>query len=1105
MTAEYQAAPKVPGKMPGPKSPTAEESQIPSWMDFFFIRQIFATLLCALLLLGGIMGYVSMVKEGEPDIEIARARITTRWGGTDVETLESQVTNELETEIRSLQGLDSLTSATFNSSTIIDVSFQAGAPIAESIQALRDKVNDAESELPDTASGREVPDFQQISAQDAPVLTLALTGERLDETRLGQAATALQERLEAVNNVRQVDVAGQRDEVMHVQLLPSRLTTLGISATEVENAIQTGNSDVAWDLVRNDDIGAQVRLYGRFRTLDELRSLPVARLDENRVVRLAEVATVFQGPERETSRAFLSWQGDPFTPTVTLDVVKVAGSDTIQVVDDTLAAMEAARKDPELWPYGMEYRILNDDSTSIEDELEDLISNVLQASLCVFAILFIALTWREAVVAGLAIPLTFAGAVFVLWMLGYTLNSMVMVGMILALGLLVDVFILMLEGLHEGLFVEGLTFAQAAIKTVQSYGVPAFAGQLTTILAMAPLMAISGTLGQFIRLIPISAITCLVLSYVLALFAVIPLSKFLLDRPGSSYSKTFIDRLTEACSERFAQWTLRNTVANRRTARRWTLGSIALFMVSLILFAQLTVSLFPATDRLKLSVNVELPPAATLARSQQVADRLGEIVRNYSGPDDSGPDDATTGEPEGNPLFASVVQLVGQRSNLVSSGELKPGSADYFVGLSAVFMARSQRQQDSFTYLAALRQTLEDKVIRNYPGAVLSLQYERAGGSEDPIQVEIYGDDLQILRQISGQVQQALREIPGTMDVRDDLGNLRDDYKLVPKREALDFYAISQDDLGAQGRYLLADNNIGDFSVGDGEEDLEIRLSTQWPSQGGGIGGPTGLDEFATLRFVTPSGQVLPGDALLAQVPDAVPLSITHRNAQRSVTVLAKTIPGSDTFDSEILAALQPKLEALEYDPNNPDPNNLDNVDRWPNGYTYRFGGDADTTGETFSSAGQMLVVAIFLVFAVLVLQFGSYTQPFIIMMTIPFALIGTFFGLFLLGESFSFPVAIGIIALTGIVVNDAIVMVETMNERRREGSDVRHAAARGASDRLRPILTTSITTVAGLVPLALSSAQWFPLCMAIVFGLVSATAIALLVVPGLYLQLTSQ
>ncbi|MEO1299264.1 MAG: efflux RND transporter permease subunit, partial [Cyanobacteria bacterium J06636_16] len=421
-----------------------------------------------------------------------------------------------------------------------------------------------------------------------------------------------------------------------------------------------------------------------------------------------------------------------------------------------------------------------------------------------------------------------------------------------------------------------------------------------------------------------------------------------------------------------------------------------------------------------------------------------------------------------------------------------------FVGLSAIFVERHQRERASFDYVRELRQELNDTVVRDYPGAILAVQFERIGGGEDPIQVELYGEDLQILRAISGQVQQALREIPGTMDVRDDLGNLREDYRLVPKREALDFYGISPEDLGGQGRYLMIDNDVGDFALGSGEEDLEIRLSTQWPSQQGAIGGPAEFDEFATIRFITPDGEVLSADALLEPVQDAVPLSITHRDNERSVTVLAKVIPGQGYYDTEILAALTPKLEALQY-----DPSAADHSGSWPRGYTYRFGGDADTSSETFGSAGQMLVVAIFLVFAVLVLQFGSYTQPVIIILTIAFALIGTTFGYVLLGLPFSFPSAIGVISLTGIVVNNAIVMIDTMNGRRRQGFDVRHAAALGASDRLRPILTTSITTVIGLIPLAFSKAQWFPLCMAIIFGLMSATLIALLVIPGLYLQLT--
>ncbi|NEQ99070.1 MAG: efflux RND transporter permease subunit, partial [Cyanothece sp. SIO2G6] len=688
-----------------------------------------------------------------------------------------------------------------------------------------------------------------------------------------------------------------------------------------------------------------------------------------------------------------------------------------------------------------------------------------------------------------AIPLTFAGALFVLWMAGYTLNNMVMVGMILSLGLLVDVFILMLEGMHDAIFAERLSFNQAALKTVKTYAAPAFAGQLTTILALAPLIAISGEMGKFIRPMPTSAIVCLVLSYAIALFAVIPLSKFLLSDAHDQSSETMMDRLTQRVSRYFFHWSLQFTVPNRAVARLWTLVPIGIFVVAVMIFSTFTISLFPQDDGRKLSVNVELPPTATLERSQEVGDRIGEFLRAYT-------------DPDGTLLFDNIVKLVGQRSGLVGSSEIKPGTADYLVGISAMMVERQDRQQDSFDYVYDLRQQVATEILHDYPGAVMAFQYDRAGGSDDSIQVGLYGEDLSILREMSAQVQQVLRDIPGTMDVRDDLGNLRNDYKLVPKREALDFYDFDQSDLGLQGRYLMTDNGIGDFAMGDGEEDIEIRLSTRWPSLAGEIGGPSRLDEFASMRFINSDGIVVSANTLLEPVRATVPLAITHRDTERSVTVLAKNIPGGEYFDSDILNRLVPQLDAMQYDPKLSAEENRAQG-HWPKGYRYQFGGDADTTGETFGSAGQMMIVALFLVFAVLVLQFGSYSQPVIIMMAIPFALIGTIFGFAILGLPFSFPAAIGIISLVGIVVNDAIVMVETMNERKKEGMDVRHAAAAGASDRLRPILTTTITTVVGLIPLSLSDAKWYPLCMAIIFGLGVATIIALFVVPGLYLQLT--
>ena len=191
----------------------------------------------------------------------------------------------------------------------------------------------------------------------------------LDINLLSQAAEDLQDRLESVKNVREVNLGGQRDEVIHVQMIPSRLTTLGISASQVRNAIQGGNIDRSWDLVRDEEFGAQVRLYGRFRTLDDLRELPITRLDDDRVVRLSEVAEVYKGLERETQRAFVSWEGSEFSPTINLEVVKVAGTDTIQVIDDVLADMELASQDPSIWPFGMSYRVLTNDANTIRNEL----------------------------------------------------------------------------------------------------------------------------------------------------------------------------------------------------------------------------------------------------------------------------------------------------------------------------------------------------------------------------------------------------------------------------------------------------------------------------------------------------------------------------------------------------------------------------------------------------------------------------------------------------------------------------------------------------------------------------------------------------------------
>ena len=1044
--------------------PQAEQKVKASKLSrFFFLNTIFAILLTVLLVVGGVLGYLSMTKQSQPDIDIAVANITTTWPGADPQTIEQQVTDEIETEITSVENIKQIQSASYTGFSIINVEFTSSADTDRAIQELRQAVSQAESELPEDA---EQPVVEQVSLNDAPIITLALYGN-IDPTVISQAAESIQDRLEQVGGVSEVNLGGAREEVVSVQMNPYRLATLGISPATVADRIRAANTDVPLNEIESDLIGTQVRFYGRFRTVAELERLPIARLS-GRVVRLNEVATIRRELEQEDVRAFISTQGKDYQPVVSVGVVKVPGQDSIEVIDSVIATVDEMEQNPDIWPFGMEYEVIADESEIIWEQLGNLFVNALQAMAAVFVILFIALSWREALIAGVSIPLTFLGTLAVLWLMGQTLNNMVLIGMVLALGILVDVFILMMEGMHEAIFVKGLPFDRAALKTVKTYAPPAFAGQLTTILALTPLMVISGTLGKFIELLPIAAIICLILSFAIAIFIDIPLSRYLLGNVKGTESKSKIDRISAIASEKWTRWSLNHTVKNKTTASAWTIGAIALFVVAIFTFTQIPVEFFPQSDQRNFSVNVELPPTTTLDVSQEVADDLGQILQEKD-------------------YLESVIKYIGQRSNLVASGELQPTEGSYLLGFSGVFKPENEREQISYEYLDDLRKELQT-ALDNYPGALLVLNEQQAGQSGDPIQIEITGSDLSRLREISQQVQMALRQIPGATDVRDSLGALQPDLRLIPKREELSFYGLSEQQLTSQAQYYTRAVDIGDFALGGDEEDIEIRLSTAWPSRNGRVGGPTRRDELLSVRFFSddPDEELISASAVVDAVQAEAPLSIARRDGRRTATVLAKN---ENRTVGEILAELEPKLQEMKQS--------------WDSGYAYSFGGETEDQAETFGSAGQALALAIFLVFAVLVLQLGSFRQPFIILLAIPFALIGTIGGFYLTGIPFSFSAFIGIIALVGIVVNDAIVMVDTMNSYQDEGMPKRQAAAKGVSDRLRPVLTTSITTIIGLVPLALSDPTWMPLCGAIIFGLVAATIIALIVVPCLYLLLT--
>lgn len=1051
---------------------TPEVRNANGWQRFFFLQPIFGILLTATLLLGGLMAYSQLVKESLPDLNIPQATITTLWPGADPRTMEEQVTDYIEDEVTTLQGVRKVDSASFDSYSIISVEFDATADPIDAMTRLRAAVADAEAELPAEV---ERPTIRQASVDDRPIITFTLHGEG-GSAVMNEQARRVRDMLERVPGVNEVLIGGEREEIVQILLRPERMLALGLSPSSIRNAVQQANIEQPFGEIRSDDIGAVVRLEGRFRDVDDLRALPVARLEGNgigRAVRLDEVATVRRMQETEVTRAFVSHRGDEYEPSLELAVRKMPGADTVNLVGAIRAALDDMANDGS-WPVGMEYTVTQDEASQIWDSLTDVFVSALQTMAIVFAILLLTIAWREAIVAGLSVPVTFAGVLLIILLMGYSLNELVVIGMVIALVMIIDVFIVLMEGVHDEIYNQRKTFGQAVLATVARYAKPAFAAQLTTILALVPLMSISGTTGEFIRVLPTTTVICLVLSFIVAMLCSLPLSRALLGRqraPEDPQQLGRSDRVTQWASDKLEGWNTRWVVGNRKQSWLCVALAMGIFVLSLFAFAQARVELFPPIDGERLGINIELPPTTQLATSQRVADEVGAILREK-------------------PYFDSVVKLVGLKSPFAATSmaaSLQPSEAENFVGFSAIFRPREDRDAESFELADELRRELATYLEENVAAAQLLVVPEGGGPTTgDPIEIQLVGPDMDELQRLSRDVQRLLSATAGVVDVRDNIGMLKPQLALRPNREAADFFGIAHDDLASQLRIAFSSDEVGTFVTDDGTDNIDIRLGTEWPSRPGEAGGPRNAEELSRVRAFTPDGQSIAMAQLLKPQQSETAIAISHVNGERAITVLAKNEGRTVT---EVMADVAPRLAELE--------------NEWPSGYRSVIGGESADTAETFGSALIALVVAIVLVVGVLVIVFSSFRQAFIIFITMPLAIIGAAVGFWAFDITFSFFAMIGLISLIGIAINNGIIMVDTMNAYLKEGMSVAAAAAAGSARRLRPLMSTAITTIVGLVPLAISSAFYRPLTLVIIFGLISVSIFALFVVPALYLLLT--
>tara|TARA_B100000745_G_scaffold300054_1_gene252553 strand:- start:2460 stop:5594 length:3135 start_codon:yes stop_codon:yes gene_type:complete len=1015
--------------------------------NFFLSKRSFSYLLIVALLFFGFTSVVSIPKESSPEVVVPIGVVTSGLPNASAEDVETLITNKLEQEFRSsLDDVKQITSTTREGSVGVVVEFEASADLDTSLRKLRDAADTARGELPDDAFD---PIVSEVNLADQPILTVAVLGS-VPVEELTKVASFIEEELEGVSGVSNVDTVGVRDEEVQVIVSQESLKTYGIGISDVTRGLASANTSVPVGDISIGNAKYAIKFEGDIESPEDVAGLPILAVGGEPVY-VRDIADVRVGLAKTRSISRVSVEGSQPQNAISFSVYKRSGGDITSIARDVRNKVTELEETKEL--QGLTTLITYDNGELVEDDLINLTRTGIQTISLVILILLVAIGWREALIAGLAIPLSFFIGFIGLYTSGNTLNFVSLFSLILAVGILVDSAIVVVEGIN-GRMKEWHGKLQSAREALREYSYPITAGTLTTIAVFAPLFLVSGVTGQFIASIPFTIIFVLAASLFVAL-GLIPLiaSTFLKRRTTTKFGK-----LQEQKTDEIRSWYKKNVqkiVGNKRreTIFIWTI--IAMFILSFTLpaFGLVRVTFFDQGDVDNLFVDIELPQGTTLARSNLEAQKVEAILLQ-----DSRIEDFTTG--------------VGVASPFNGSGSADSKFANMQITL------KEDRKQTSTEILEDIRASLAHITTSD----IRVDEPSDGPPTGDAIALELSGTNNDDLIAAGTTVRQFLEGIPGTANV---LTSARDNVaQFVLTIDRAKVVELGLSPLAVAEVLRTSISGVDATSIPQNDEDIDIVVKTNLAAD---YTDPhetnrATLDEVRQLTVQGPKGPVLLGSLVTEsyEVSNAV---ISHKDGKRILTVSAGLAKDGNTY--QILGEIMKGRESLDL----------------PAGVTLNIAGESDESNQAFVEMLLSLIVGIIAMLAILVLQFNSFRYALYVLSVVPFSLIGIFFGLMISGQALSFPSIMGFIALTGIVVNNSIILIDVMNNIRRKNPEksIDEVVLEGATARLRPILLTTLTTVIGIMPLIFASALWAPLAWAIIFGLTFSVVLTLILIPIIY------
>ena len=1001
-----------------------------------------ANLSFGLVLVAGFLAYGLLPRQQDPTINFNWIVVTTVLPGASALDVEKKITDPLEDALRGIANVKFVSSNSRESVSSLLVRFDDidERTFDKRLADLRREIQNAEAELPAEA---EDPLILEITSANAfPTATVAVVGEADDEN-LRRQAYKVEKDLERLAGVDRVDPIGAADPELHVDFDPAALEALGVSPGQIADTVAAFFQDVAAGGARQGGADWLVRLAGSDREPARLAARPVVGATGE--VRIGDVAEVQRAREKPSKLARVDGR-----PAVVLAVMKKENASTLTLVERLRGYLDARNRVGD--QTGVDLVLVDDQTVPTREAIRLMESNAVLGLLLVLLTAWVFLGTRIAVVTSLGIPFSLAGTFLVLWAVGETLNVTVLLGVVIVLGMLVDDAVVVVEAMHYRLQ-RGMDALAAALESFREVGLPILAAVLTTMAAFLPLMLLPGILGDFMRVIPMVVTIALAISLVEA-FWMLPAHVVALRMGFESRSR--LDRLRTRFTHRLQIGYVR---ALLQVMRRPRLSLAMLLLLFAFAVGAVAVGLvrfdFFAADPLRLFyVNVEMPPATPLQATLDKVLEVEQKVRARLAP-------------------GEVRAIASYAGNTFTETEPRLGDAygQILVGLNP--------QAPELRGVDEVIESMRAEVLAT-PGPLQISFLRLAGGppTSKPISVKVRGSDYAELRTAADALKGILAGIDGVKDISDDAVRGRSELVLTLDDDAVNRAGLDPREVN-RTLQLLVDGQVA-AELRDAGEKVEVRVRAA-PRTRADIG------HLLDFRLPTKGGSSVPlGELVREQRVEGLG-NVRHYNFRRTITVEADL----DKTRLDTVTANRLVREGWEQQ-----------VTRFPD-IDLDFSGELDDIQESLDAIGVLFVLGVGLMYLILGAQFRSYWQPFMILVTVPMAFTGVVLGLVLTGNPLSLYTLYGVVALAGVAVNSAIVLISAGNDRLAAGMSLLHATLYAARRRLIPILITSLTTIAGLFSLAAglggTSLVWGPVATAIVWGIAFSTVLTLLLIPLIY------